>query len=102
MRQSESLRVINKLFELQDSAEEDITIEEQGKKETSGSSSQVQWLQKLGERTKAYVQILPKDVPYMERSSERMKDPLFRFLEREVTMAGSLLKTIQKHLKDVN
>ncbi len=38
----------------------------------------------------------------MERSSERMKDPLFRFLEREVTMAGSLLKAIQKHLKDVN
>lgn len=62
----------------------------------------MQWLRQLGERTKAYIQILPKEVPYMERSTEKMRDPLFRFLEREVSMAGTLLKTIQKHLKDVN
>lgn len=100
LRQSQSLRVISKLFELQDSADEEITIGEGGKKENSGS--QVQWLRQLGERTKAYIQILPKEVPYMERTPERMKDPLFRFLEREVTLAGSLLGTVQKHLKDVN
>jgi dynein heavy chain 1 len=38
----------------------------------------------------------------MERTSDKMKDPLFRFLEREVNMAGVLLKTIHKQLKDVN
>lgn len=31
-----------------------------------------------------------------------MKDPLFRFLEREVTVASNLLDLIRKHLKDIN
>ena len=38
----------------------------------------------------------------MERSIEKMKDPLYRFLEREITVAGNLLTLILKQLKDVN
>lgn len=38
----------------------------------------------------------------MERSHEKMKDPLFRFLEREVNIAGQLLSAIRKQLKDLH
>ena len=30
-----------------------------------------------------------------------MNDPLFRFLEREITVAGNLLKTIRKNLEEL-
>jgi len=53
-------------------------------------------------RTLAFTQILPKEVPYMERSADKMKDPLFRFLEREVNIAGQLLVAIRKQLKDLH
>ena len=38
----------------------------------------------------------------MERTIEKMKDPLYRFLEREVNVAENLLRIILKNLKDVN
>jgi dynein heavy chain 1 len=38
----------------------------------------------------------------MERSHDKMKDPLFRFLEREVNIAGQLLTAIRKQLKDLH
>ena len=38
----------------------------------------------------------------MERSIDKMNDPLYRFLEREVTVASNLLKIVYKHLKDLN
>jgi len=30
-----------------------------------------------------------------------MKDPLYRFLEREVTVASNLLVVVKKNLKDI-
>jgi len=59
-------------------------------------------LSDLGERVLVYLSILPDKVNRLERNSESMKDPLFRFLEREVTVASNLLDLIRKHLKDIN
>jgi len=62
----------------------------------------VKWLSDLGERVLVYLNILPDKVDRLERNVESMKDPLFRFLEREVTVACNLLDLIRKHLKDVH
>lgn len=62
----------------------------------------MKWLSELGDRVLVYLNILPDNVVKLERNSESMKDPLFRFLERESTVASNLLELIRKHLKDVH
>jgi len=42
--------------------------------------------------------MLPKHLVPMERNSEAIKNPMFRFLEREVVVASSLLKTVRNDL----
>jgi dynein heavy chain 1 len=53
------------------------------------------------ERAQRYAHILPNDTPHMDRSGDSMNDPLFRFLEREITVAGGLLKQIRKNLGEL-
>jgi dynein heavy chain 1 len=48
--------------------------------------------------------MLPKSLVPMVRNAEGIKNPLFRFLEREVTVASGLLKNVSKdlqHLKEM-
>jgi dynein heavy chain 1, cytosolic len=37
----------------------------------------------------------------MKRTSENIKDPLFRCVEREVNFAGNLLRIVRQDLQDV-
>jgi dynein heavy chain 1 len=37
----------------------------------------------------------------MKRTSENIKDPLFRCVEREVNFAGNLLRSVRQDLADV-
>lgn len=49
------------------------------------------------ERIKRYEVTLPKGrLERLERTENSLNDPLFRFLEREVTVATGLLEQIQK------
>jgi dynein heavy chain 1 len=43
--------------------------------------------------------LLPEKLPLMTRTEEAIQNPLFRFLEREVTVASGLLKTVHRDLE---
>eukprot|EP00116_Pleurobrachia_bachei_P007938 sb/3468200/ len=41
------------------------------------------------------------DIPVLKRTVENIKDPLYRFFEREVTIGRNLLKTVLTDLRDI-
>lgn len=58
----------------------------------------------LGEKCGRLLNMLPKSLVPMVRNAEGIKNPLFRFLEREVTVASGLLKNVStdlQHLKEM-
>jgi dynein heavy chain 1 len=67
--------------------------EEKGKKESVSK-----WLVILGDKCARLSEMLPKSLVPMIRTSEAIKNPLFRFLDREVNVASSLLKTVRSDL----
>jgi dynein heavy chain 1 len=58
-------------------------------------------LKEVHEKVKRYFQILPASLSKMERTEGSLNDPLFRFLEREVTVAHKLLTVILKNNAEV-
>jgi len=72
-----------------DEAIEDVK-QEKGQKET-----QSKWLVVLQDKCDRLREMLPKPLVLMDRNPEAIKNPLFRFLEREVTVASALLKTVR-------
>ena len=112
LKEQKASRVLAKLWEMQDVNEEEITLEVpkagMGKPDKKGSKSdgaqqqqQVQWLRVLGERATKYLSILPLNLEKLQRTEKSITDPLFRFLEREVTVATSLLEKIRGNLFDL-
>lgn len=78
--------------------EEEVTLE---KKKEEKKSSQLKWLSEVNEKVSKYLQILPKEMQRLERTETLMNNPLFRFLEREVTVATKLLNSIIKNSADI-
>ena len=48
-----------------------------------------------------WLKIIPSTLETLRRTADNIKDPLFRFFEREVTSGSKLLKTIQTDLANV-
>jgi len=48
-----------------------------------------------------WIQSLPEPLKLLERTQEKIKDPLFRCFEREIAVGSGLLKTIRNDLNDV-
>ncbi len=91
---------MTKLQIVQDINEEEISTiqEEEGQDE---SSSQLKWLRELKERAATYLKLLPRELTVLKRSKELISNPLFRFLEREVTVCSKLLVKVRKVLNDL-
>ncbi|CAG8487876.1 5917_t:CDS:10 [Dentiscutata erythropus] len=77
--------------------EEDETSQESD----SQSSSQPAWMRALHTSVEGWLGILPAKIPMMSRTSESIKNPLFRFFDRENSIGRSLLKKIRQDLEDV-
>jgi len=56
------------------------------------------WLVKLLTKTQSLIQTLPTQLQLLHRTSQSITNPLFRFLEREVTVASQLLDTVRNDL----
>lgn len=54
----------------------------------------------MSDKVAKFLTIIPKELKKLERSEKKMNNPLFRFLEREVTVASKLLNSIQKNSVD--
>ena len=98
LKSSQTARAVSELHKLQDVNEEEVTLE---KKKEEKKNSQLKWLSEVNEKVTKYSQILPKELRRLERTEELMNNPLFRFLEREVTVASKLLNNIQRYSGDI-
>ncbi len=92
LKSSQTTRAVSELHKLQDVNEEEVTLK---KKKEEKKNSQLKWLSEVNEKVTKYSQILPKELSRLVRTEELMKNPLLRFLEREVTVASKLLNNIQ-------
>jgi dynein heavy chain 1 len=71
---------------------------EDAKKE---SESKASWLVSLQHKIEKMLKNLPGQLPTMVRTSNSIQNPLFRFLEREVTVGSSLLDQVRNDLTSI-
>ena len=98
LKSQQTERMMSMLFKLQDVNEEQVTLSKKKKQE---GSEQVAWLKEVHEKVRSYFTILPTHLAKLERTEGSLNDPLFRFLEREVTVASKLLSVILKNNSEV-
>ncbi|KJH46392.1 ATPase family protein [Dictyocaulus viviparus] len=60
-----------------------------------------QWMAQIGELAQQWLKLLPKDITRMKRTVDNIKDPLFRFFEREINLGGQLLSDIRHDLEEI-
>ncbi|XP_037874257.1 dynein heavy chain, cytoplasmic isoform X1 [Bombyx mori] len=59
------------------------------------------WMKILHQTAANWLQLLPKELPTLRRTVENIKDPLYRFFEREVAAGASLLQQVLHDLRNV-
>ncbi|KAI6221986.1 Dynein heavy chain, cytoplasmic [Aphelenchoides besseyi] len=59
------------------------------------------WLVAICDMATRWLKMLPKEIIRFKRTKDNIKDPLFRFFEREVNTGGSLLSCIRLDLEDL-
>jgi dynein heavy chain 1, cytosolic len=59
------------------------------------------WMKTLLQSAHAWLELLPKTLPTLRRTVENIKDPLYRYFEREVSSGARLLQTVVSDLNDV-
>lgn len=79
-------------FKLLQSASDEI-----GTKEDDQGSAQT-WLQELQEKVEALYASLPPQLELLQRTAQSITNPLFRFLEREITVSANLLDLVRKDM----
>lgn len=62
---------------------------------------QPSWMKSLYQSTQRWLLALPESVSSMVRHAESYRDPLFRFFERENSIACDLLKTVRNDLSQL-
>nr|XP_049702532.1 dynein heavy chain, cytoplasmic isoform X3 [Helicoverpa armigera] len=59
------------------------------------------WMKTLHSTATNWLQLLPQQLPTLRRTVENIKDPLYRFFEREVAAGASLLQQVLHDLRNV-
>lgn len=59
------------------------------------------WMKTLHNSATAWLELLPKSLATLKRTVENIKDPLYRYFEREVASGAKLLLTVISDLQDV-
>ncbi|XP_025833356.1 dynein heavy chain, cytoplasmic [Agrilus planipennis] len=59
------------------------------------------WMKTLHNSAVTWLQLLPKSLQTLRRTVENIKDPLYRYFEREVTCGAKLLQDVIHDLNDV-
>uniref|UniRef100_A0A3B3C6G1 Dynein heavy chain C-terminal domain-containing protein n=1 Tax=Oryzias melastigma TaxID=30732 RepID=A0A3B3C6G1_ORYME len=95
--------MMGKMLKMQMLEDEDDLAYETEKKERTSSTSDAQpaWMRTLHTTARNWLQLMPQTVNPLKRTVENIKDPLFRFFEREVKMGGKMLQEVRQDLSDV-
>ncbi|XP_049288218.1 dynein heavy chain, cytoplasmic isoform X3 [Anopheles funestus] len=59
------------------------------------------WMKTLHNSALTWLELLPKSLATLKRTVENIKDPLYRYFEREVSSGAKLLQTVVSDLQDV-
>lgn len=80
-----------------------VLVQDTGDEETvaTGDDDKAAWLVSLQRTLDGHFENLPKNLEPMKRLGSLVKNPLFRFLEREVGVISALLETVHTDLKMV-
>uniref|UniRef100_A0A8C1TYY4 Cytoplasmic dynein 1 heavy chain 1 n=1 Tax=Cyprinus carpio TaxID=7962 RepID=A0A8C1TYY4_CYPCA len=100
---TQGIDMMGKLLKMQMLEDEDDLAYETEKKQRSTSSSDAQpaWMRTLHTTARNWLQLIPESVNPLKRTVENIKDPLFRFFEREVKMGSRMLQDVRQDLTDV-
>ncbi|XP_005182290.1 dynein heavy chain, cytoplasmic isoform X3 [Musca domestica] len=95
-----------KMQQLEDDDEPAYTVEETNEQAAVAAAAQREdgrpsWMKILHKSATAWLDLLPKNLQTLKRTVENIKDPLYRYFEREVTMGAKLLQTVISDLQDV-
>jgi dynein heavy chain 1 len=103
--------LISKLLKMQQLEDDDELAYSSSQQEElldkSGASSLKQedgrpsWMKVLHNSALTWLELLPKSLNTLKRTVENIKDPLYRYFEREVSSGAKLLQTVVSDLQDV-
>eukprot|EP01117_Protostelium_nocturnum_P006264 TRINITY_DN2259_c0_g1_i6.p1 TRINITY_DN2259_c0_g1~~TRINITY_DN2259_c0_g1_i6.p1 ORF type:complete len:4259 (-),score=1954.67 TRINITY_DN2259_c0_g1_i6:110-12886(-) len=98
-RQGYSL--VRKLARLQSVQQDEEDVEDETQQQKEGSKRQPAWVRAIFSSVQNWKKLLPAKLPLMERTAEGVKNPLFRFFERETEKGSRLLSRVHKDLDDL-
>lgn len=96
--------MIAKLLKMQSLEDEDelaytsVSEEQTPKREADGRPS---WMRTLHNSACAWLKLIPPSLQTLRRTVENIKDPLYRYFEREVNSGAKLLQDVRNDLHDV-
>lgn len=96
--------LISKLLKMQQ-LEDDDELAYSTDETSTANQSQVDgrpsWMKTLHNSALTWLQLLPKSLQTLKRTVENIKDPLYRYFEREVNSGSKLLSDVIHDLNDV-
>ena len=67
----------------------------------SGGDLRPAWMRTLSESVSNWLKSLPDSLSPLKRSAEGLKDPLFRFFEREIRLGIQILAEVRTDLTEI-
>jgi len=95
LREIETTRFLTELNKIQGVEDEELS-------DGSGDKSKVSWLQVVEAKAKRLLETLPEKAINIEGSEAASKNPIFRFLKREIGVASKLLSRVRGDLKKID
>ncbi|KAJ7424270.1 hypothetical protein BTVI_07193 [Pitangus sulphuratus] len=101
---TQGIDMISKMLKMQMLEDEDDLAYAETEKKTrtdSTSDGRPAWMRTLHTTASNWLHLIPQTLNHLKRTVENIKDPLFRFFEREVKMGAKLLQDVRQDLADV-
>ncbi|THD25348.1 Dynein heavy chain 1 cytosolic [Fasciola hepatica] len=93
------------LLKLQEAVADDDSLVSTGvldrKKSSVVADSRPAWMKQLLSTASSWLSLLPKKLKRLTRTVDNLRDPLYRFFEREVNSGANLLNTVRQDLETV-
>ncbi|VDP72907.1 unnamed protein product [Echinostoma caproni] len=93
------------LLKLQEAVTDDDSLVSAGvldrKKSSVVADSRPVWMKQLQSTASSWLSLLPQSLKRLTRTTDNLRDPLYRFFEREVNSGANLLITVRQDLETV-
>jgi len=75
--------------------------EKMTQRQTSMPDARPAWMRQLLKSVTEWLKMVPQSLTLLRRTADNIKDPLFRFFEREISSATRLLADVRRDMQDV-